>query len=142
MIPNQQQSFSGKFLPITTNQLCAVCEQSAQVYVWSVSYPSSQPHSYGVTYLIGDGPISGGQDKVDQQTGSRTAHKKSGCAETVKSNEDRFQSFPQPQVVGPIPIEGASGFSKFVYNSIFMYNIIVELVMVVIIMPEKVVGGL
>jgi hypothetical protein len=34
------------------------------VYAWSVSYPSSQPHSYGITDLIGDGPISGGQDKL------------------------------------------------------------------------------
>ena len=50
-------------LPIV-DQPHAACERSAQVCVWSVSYPSSQPHSYGITYLIGDGPISGGQDTL------------------------------------------------------------------------------
>ena len=37
-----------------------------------------------------------------------TAHAKCGRAETVKSNIDRFHSFPKPQVAGPIPAEGAS----------------------------------
>ena len=46
----------------TTGRPRAVCEQSARVCVWSASHPSSQPHSYGVNCLIGDGPISGGQD--------------------------------------------------------------------------------
>ena len=33
---------------------------------------------------------------------------KYGRAETVKSNVEKFHSFPKPQVVGPIPTEGAS----------------------------------
>ena len=33
--------------------------------------------------------------------------RKSGQADLVKSNLDRFHPFPKPQVVGPIPTEGA-----------------------------------
>lgn len=51
-----------EYSPPTTGRPHAVCEQSAQVYVWFVSSPSSQPHSCGITYLIGDGPISRVQD--------------------------------------------------------------------------------
>ena len=40
-------------------------------------------------------------------------HKKSGRAETVKSNVDRFHSFLKPLVVGAIPAEGASRIKVF-----------------------------
>ena len=42
-----------------------------------------------------------------ETTRDRT-HKKSGRAETVKSNVDSFHSFLKPRVVGAIPAEGAS----------------------------------
>ena len=42
------------------------------------------------------------------ETTSDNADTKSGRAETVKSNVDRFHPFPEPQVAGPIPAEGAS----------------------------------
>ena len=35
------------------------------MYVWSVSYLSSQPFSHGVTHLIGEGHIPGGKDSYD-----------------------------------------------------------------------------
>ena len=51
-----------EYFPLTTGRPHTACEQSAQVYAWSVSYPSSQPHSSEVTCLRGDEPLSGGQD--------------------------------------------------------------------------------
>ena len=53
------------------------------MYVWSVSYPSSQPHSYGIIYLIGDGPISGGQDTIRSQT---TPKRLGGSVTAVEMN--------------------------------------------------------
>jgi len=47
------------------------------------------------------------------ETTRDNAHKKSGRAETVKSNVDRFHSFLKPLVVGAIPAEFASGVKVF-----------------------------
>ena len=58
--PPQQAECS----PPTTGQPKAACKQSAQVYAWSVSNSPSQPHSYGVTQLMGNRPISRGKDRL------------------------------------------------------------------------------
>jgi ABC-type Na+ transport system ATPase subunit NatA len=39
-----------------------VLHTTTPVYVWSVSFPSSQPRSCGVIHLVVEEPISGGED--------------------------------------------------------------------------------
>ena len=45
---------------------------------------------------------------VSTETTKDTTHAKCGWADLVKSNINRFYSFTQPQVVGPISTEGAA----------------------------------